>query len=77
MPDQRDLEERLEELRLLPGQLALKGMHPALGEVTLGQLMASWAVHDLGHIAQVSRVLARPFRDSVGPWREYLTILGK
>jgi hypothetical protein len=52
-------------------------MHPALGEVTLGQLMASWAVHDLGHIAQAARVAARPFRESVGPWKELLTILGK
>lgn len=64
-------------LHLQPSHLALEGKHPTLGEVTLGQLMASWAVHDLGHIAQVARVAARPFRDSVGPWKEYLTILGR
>jgi len=77
----RDLRERnlsfVGDLHLGPGQLTLKGTHPTLGKVTLGQLMASWAVHDLGHIAQVARVVARPFRESVGPWSEFLAILGK
>jgi hypothetical protein len=69
--------EVVQGLDLGPVQLAQRGTHPALGPVTLGQLIASWAVHDLGHLAQISRVLARPYRDDVGPWREYLTILGK
>jgi hypothetical protein len=43
--------------------------------LTLGQLLASWAVHDLGHLAQISRVLAKQYRDQVGAWRAYLTIL--
>jgi hypothetical protein len=49
--------------------------HPALGRVTLGQLLAAWVVHDLGHLAQIERVMARQYRDAVGPWREYLPIL--
>jgi hypothetical protein len=43
--------------------------------VTLGQLLAAWVVHDLGHLAQIERVMARQYRDAVGPWREYLPIL--
>jgi hypothetical protein len=59
------------------GTLARTGMHPALGRVTLGQLLASWVVHDLGHLKQVARVMARQYREAVGPWREYLTILDR
>jgi DinB family protein len=69
--------EAVHRLDLGPEQLARRGTHPALGTVTLGELLASWVVHDLGHLAQISRVLARPYRDDVGPWREYLSILGK
>jgi hypothetical protein len=53
------------------------GTHPALGRVTLAQLLAAWAVHDLGHIKQVVRVMAKRYREAVGPWREYLTILDR
>jgi hypothetical protein len=60
-----------------PARLALRGTHPALGPVTLGALLSSWAVHDLGHLAQISRVLAKRWRDDVGPWREYLPILDR
>jgi hypothetical protein len=49
--------------------------HPALGTVTLRQLLATWAAHDLGHIAQVARVLAKQQREAVGPWRAYLPVL--
>lgn len=56
-------------------QLDLKGIHPELGEVTLGQLIATWAVHDLTHIRQIATFLARRFDHSVGPWKEYLSIL--
>jgi hypothetical protein len=50
-------------------------MHPSLGPVTLRQMLASWVVHDFGHIAQIVRVMAKRHRADVGPWRE-MTILG-
>lgn len=52
-----------------------KGIHPVFGEVTLAQLLATWTVHDLDHIAQISRVMAKQYKDEVGPWLEYLKIL--
>ncbi len=58
-------------------KLALPGAHPELGPVTLGQLLAAWVVHDLGHIAQISRVMAKQYQDEVGPWPQYLPILGR
>ena len=70
--------ENLTTLRsweLTAAQLSRVGIHPAFGEVTLGQLLSTWGVHDLGHIAQICRVLAHPSRDAVGPWVEYLPIL--
>ena len=57
--------------------LARTGTHPGLGRVTLGQLLAAWVVHDLGHLKQVARVMAHQYRDAVGPWRAYLTILDR
>ena len=51
------------------------GRHPELGRVTLRQLLATWVVHDLGHLAQISRSMARRYGDAVGPWREYLPVL--
>jgi hypothetical protein len=70
----RNLQE-LSELKLQPNMFGRPGTHPALGRVTLGQLVAAWVVHDLGHLAQIERVMARQYRDAVGPWREYLPIL--
>jgi hypothetical protein len=68
--------ENLAELqRLNPEQLAQRGKHPALGVVTLSQLLATWAVHDLTHLHQLSRVLAYQYRDEVGPWIAYLGVL--
>lgn len=67
--------KELSSLKLQPAMLARKGTHPALGQVTLGQLLAAWVVHDLGHLAQIERVMARQYREAVGPWREYLPIL--
>src|SRR4029079_12747269 len=64
-------------LRLDAGALARTGTHPGLGRVTLGQLLAAWVVHDLGHVKQVARAMAGQYRDAVGPWREYLTILDR
>jgi hypothetical protein len=63
--------------RLTDAHLALTGEHPALGTVTLRQLLSTWVAHDLSHIAQVARVMARQYRDEVGPWREYLTIMDR
>jgi hypothetical protein len=51
------------------------GLHPELGEVTLGQLLATWVVHDLDHVAQISRTMAKVYTDAVGPWQAYLSIL--
>jgi len=65
----------LESWHLSDAQLDLPGEHPSLGPVTLRQLLAAWVVHDLGHIAQVARVMAKQYRAEVGPWVPYLPIL--
>ena len=62
-------------LNLRSEDLTLRGHHPALGVVTLSQLLATWAVHDLTHLHQISRVMAHQYRDAVGPWIEYLGVL--
>ncbi|MBL8860415.1 MAG: DinB family protein [Planctomycetes bacterium] len=67
--------EALHAERLTARDLGLRGLHPALGEVTLQNLLATWVVHDLGHLAQVARVLAKRYESEVGPWREYLPVL--
>jgi hypothetical protein len=64
-------------LSLTAADLDRKGRHPTLGAVTLGQLFAAWMVHDLGHVRQIVRVLAREYDQAVGPWKEYLSILDK
>jgi hypothetical protein len=51
--------------------------HPAFGKVKLKQLLSTWAVHDLSHLAQIARVMAKQYRENVGPWIEYLPILDK
>jgi hypothetical protein len=61
--------------RLGDAELALEGEHPAFGRVTLRQLLATWVAHDLGHLVQISRTMARQYRDAVGPWRAYLTVM--
>lgn len=63
--------------RLTEAQLALPGRHPEFGPVSLRQLLATWAVHDLTHIAQITRVMAKRYTDEVGPWRAYLSILNR
>lgn len=60
---------------LTESALSLEGEHPELGPATLRQLLATWVAHDLGHLAQVSRVMAKQYRDEVGPWRAYLPIM--
>ncbi|MGC1661349.1 MAG: DinB family protein, partial [Candidatus Acidiferrales bacterium] len=70
--------ENLDELRALnlrQEDLELRGRHPALGTVTLSELLATWAIHDLTHLHQISRILAHQYRDAVGPWEKYLGVL--
>lgn len=57
------------------GGLGRTGRHPDFGEVTLGQLLAAWVVHDLDHVAQVARTMAKVYAEAVGPWAAYLSIL--
>jgi hypothetical protein len=64
-------------LRIGDEQLALTGEHPVFGSVTLRQLLSTWVAHDLGHIAQVARVMAKQYREAVGPWRAYLPVLDR
>jgi hypothetical protein len=63
--------------RLTDAELALEGEHPAFGAVTLRQLLATWVAHDLGHIAQIARVMAKQYRDAIGPWRAYLPVMDR
>ncbi len=58
-------------------KLQLKGVHPKFGEVTLEQLLSTWTVHDLTHIAQITRVMAKQYKENVGPWLEFFTQLNK
>ena len=58
-------------------QLALQGVHPEFGPVTMRQLLATWVGHDLGHIAQTARVMAKQYRDAIGPWRAYLPVMDR
>jgi hypothetical protein len=69
--------ETLRGWNLSDDQLALEGEHPAFGAVTLRQLLSTWVVHDLGHLGQIARVMAKRYRDAVGPWRAYLPILDR
>jgi uncharacterized damage-inducible protein DinB len=65
----------LEDLRLSEADFARTGLHPELGVVTLGQLLATWVVHDLDHVGQVARTMAKRHTANVGPWTAYLSIL--
>jgi len=70
--------KNLDELRVMklgPEQLERRGQHPELGTVTLSQLLATWAVHDLTHLHQISRIMAQQYREAVGPWSAYLGVL--
>ncbi len=62
-------------LNITPEQLFLRGRHPALGSVTLSELLATWAVHDMTHVHQIARILAHQYAGSVGPWQQYLGVL--
>ncbi len=65
----------LKSMNLTPEFLDKRGTHPEFGVVTMRQLLATWVVHDLGHIRQVARVMAKQYRDAVGPWKAYLPVL--
>lgn len=67
--------ERLRLIDLQPGDLEMEGTHPALGRVTARQLLATWTAHDLAHLLQISRVMAKRCKEEVGPWAEYLSVM--
>jgi len=67
--------KELDALKVNDLRLIEKGIHPELGEVNLQQLLSCWTVHDLGHISQITRVMAKQYRSEVGPWVQYLGIL--
>jgi hypothetical protein len=64
-------------LSISENQLEMTGIHPEFGAVTAKQLLSTWAVHDLSHIAQIARVLAKQYKNEVGPWTQYISILNK
>lgn len=70
----RNVDELL-EMKLSERDLERTGQHPDFGEVTLGQLLAAWVVHDLDHVAQIARTMAKVYTKAVGPWAAYLSIL--
>lgn len=67
--------EEMRSWRLSHDQFDLTGVHPTFGRVTLRALLAAWVVHDLGHIAQTARVMAKQYRDAVGPWVPFMPVL--
>jgi hypothetical protein len=67
--------DALRALNLKQEDLDRRGQHPALGAVTLSQLLAAWAIHDLTHLHQISRIMASQYREAVGPWSAYLGVL--
>jgi hypothetical protein len=66
---------KLRALNLGPEDFGKKGQHPALGVVTLSELLATWAAHDLTHLHQIARIMGYQYRDAVGPWKAYLGVL--
>ena len=67
----------LSSLTIQEDQLSLTGIHPEFGPVTLEEHLAAWVVHDLGHIAQISRVMAKRYKQDVGPWTAYMSVLNR
>ena len=67
--------DRLRALNLSEAQLDSQGTHPTLGPVTARQLLATWAAHDLGHVLQISRTMARRYKEDVGPWAQFLSVM--
>lgn len=73
----RESLNELERMSLTPELLMKRGTHPELGVVTLSQLLSTWVVHDLNHVAQIVRVMAKQYGEAVGGWRAYLSILNR
>ena len=69
--------EVLRAFKLTESTLDREGIHPAFGKVTLRQLLSTWVAHDLGHIAQIARVMAKQYKEAVGPWIEFLPVLSR
>ncbi len=69
--------KELEGMNLTPEMLQKRGIHPELGVVTLSQLLSTWVVHDLGHIGQIVRVMAKQYSEAVGSWHAYLPVLNR
>jgi len=67
--------EELSAFQLGAVELEMRGIHPAFGTVTLRQLLATWVAHDLSHLSQISRVMAKRYKEEVGPWKKYLRVL--
>ena len=67
--------ESLTKMELTPGDFARRGVHPALGSVTLKNLISTWVAHDLNHIAQIAKCMATQYEEAVGPWKEFLGVL--
>jgi hypothetical protein len=67
----------LRQRNLQPADLDRMGLHPALGPVTLRQLLATWVAHDLTHIAQIARTMARQYSTAVGPWAQYIGVISR
>jgi hypothetical protein len=67
----------LSSAHLTSGDMDKNGIHPAFGKVTLGLLLASWVVHDMTHLYQISRIMAKQYEVAVGPWKEYMGILNR
>ncbi len=65
----------LKGLKLTPQDLQRRGRHPSLGSVSLSELLATWAAHDLTHLHQISRIMAHQLRDAVGPWARFLGVM--
>lgn len=66
---------KLQKLNITDKDLSKTGIHPGFGEVTLSQLLSTWVVHDLDHISQIARVMAKQYKEEVGPWKEFLKVL--
>lgn len=67
--------DALRRMELGPEKLDLRGRHPDLGPVTLRELLATWVAHDLGHVRQIARVMAKQYAEEVGPWKAYLPVM--
>src|SRR3990170_3228973 len=69
--------DKLRRWAITPAEMQKTGIHPALGRVTLGELLSTWVVHDLDHLAQIIRTMAKQYSPNVGPWRAYLSVLAQ